>query len=73
MINTFCKRPLWEVSGTLAAVAGGSVPADLVLTHTRLINVCTHEIMEDVSVAVSCGRIALVGDASHCILSLIHI
>ncbi|QNM04592.1 adenine deaminase [Qiania dongpingensis] len=67
MINTFCKRPLWEVSGTLAAVAGGSVPADLVLTHTRLINVCTHEIMEDVSVAVSCGRIALVGDASHCI------
>ncbi len=67
MINTFCKKPLWEVSRTLAAVAGGSVPADTVITGARLVNVCTHEIQEDISVAVSCGRIALVGDASHCI------
>ena len=67
MINTFCKKPLWEVSQTLAAVAGGSVPADMVITHARLVNVCTHEIQEDISVAVSCGRIALVGDAAHCI------
>ncbi len=67
MINTFCKKPLWEVSQTLAAVAGGSVPADMVITHARLVNVCTHEIQEDISVAVSCGRIAMVGDVSHCI------
>lgn len=67
MINTFCKKPLWEVSQTLAAVAGGAIPAELVVTHANLINVCTHEIQENISVAVSCGRIAMVGDVSHCI------
>ena len=67
MINTFCRKPLWETSRTLAAVAQGKIPADLVITHARLVNVCTHEIQEDVSVAVACGRIALVGDASRCI------
>ncbi len=67
MVNHFCKRPLWEVSAKLAAVAGGSCPADLVIIHANLVNVCTREIQEDISVAVSEGRIALVGDASHCI------
>lgn len=67
MINKFCKKPLWEVSATLAATAGGSIPAETVITHANLVNVCTHEIMEDISVAVSCGRIAMVGDVSHCI------
>lgn len=67
MVNHFCKSPLWEVSAQLAAVAGGTKPADMVITHAKLVNVCTKEIMEDVSVAVSAGRIALVGDASHCI------
>lgn len=67
MINTFCKHPLWEVSQTLAAVAGGRQSADLVITNANLINVCTHEIQSNISVAVACGRIALVGDASHCI------
>ena len=67
MINHFCKYPLWEVSGQLAAVAGGSKPADLVITHANLVNVCTKEILADISVAISAGRIALVGDASHCI------
>ena len=52
MINTFCKKPLWEVSQTLAAVAGGQIPADFVITNARLVNVCTHEILEDISVAV---------------------
>lgn len=67
MINTFCKKPLWEVSQTLAAVAGGNAYADMVINHANLINVCTHEIQEDISVAVSCGRIAMVGDVAHCI------
>ena len=67
MINTFCRTPLWEASRTLSAVAGGFQPADLVITHANLVNVCTHEIMEDISVAVSCGRIALVGNADHCV------
>ena len=67
MINTFCKNPLWEVSRTLSAVAGGAVPAELVITNARLVNVCTHEIQENISVAVAEGRIAMVGDCSHCI------
>ena len=67
MINTFCKKPLWEVSRTLSAVAGGAVPAELVITNARLVNVCTHEIQENISVAVAEGRIAMVGDCSHCI------
>lgn len=67
MINHFCKHPLWEVSAKLAAVAGGSQPADMVITHVNLVNVCTKEILPDISVAVSEGRIACVGDAEHCI------
>lgn len=67
MINTFCKKPLWEVSQTLAAVAGGNTYADLVINHANLVNVCTHEIQEDIAVAISCGRIAMVGDVAHCI------
>ena len=67
MINKFCKKPLWECTMKLAAVATGAEKADLVITNAKLVNVCTHEILENISVAVAEGRIALVGDASHCI------
>ena len=67
MINKFCKMPLWECSQTLSAVAGGAAPAELVIKNAKLVNVCTKEIQENISVAVACGRIALVGDAEHCI------
>ncbi len=67
MINTFCRVPLWECSRTLSAVAMGTRSADLVIRNARLVNVCTNEIQRNVSVAVACGRIALVGDAEHCI------
>lgn len=67
MKNHFCKYPLWKVSQTLAAVAQGRTPAELVVIHANLVNVCTHEILENCSVAVVCGRIALVGDANHCV------
>lgn len=67
MINKFCKKPLWESTVKLAKVAGGAEKADLVIKNARLVNVCTHEIMENISVAVADGRIALVGDAEHCI------
>lgn len=67
MINHFCKKPLWEVSRTLAAVAMGRVPADVVIRGGKLINVCTAEIQEGLDIAIAEGRIALVGDASHCI------
>ena len=67
MINKFCKKPLWEVSQTLSAVAGGGKPAETVIKNAKLINVCTREIQDNIDVAIAEGRIALVGDASHCI------
>ena len=67
MVNKFCTSPLWEVSRILSAVAQGRKPADIVITGARLVNVCTREILPDTDVAISAGRIALVGDAKHCI------
>ena len=67
MVNKFCASPLWEVSQTLSSVAQGFKHADSVITGANLVNVCTGEILPDTDVAISCGRIALVGDAKHCI------
>ena len=64
MINTFCKFPLWECTRKLSAVALGREKADLVIKNAKLINVCTHEILEGYDVAVSMGRIAAIGDVS---------
>ena len=66
-MGKFCKKPLWECSRDLASVALGRLPAETVITNAKLINVCTGEIMEHTDVAIHSGRIALVGDASHCI------
>jgi len=63
----FSKNTLWDVSPALSAVAQGTIPADLVIRDAKLVNVCTREILEHTDVAVSRGRIALVGDAAHCI------
>lgn len=63
----FCKTQLWECSRTLSDVAMGRKPAETVIRNARLVNVCTHEILDNIDVAISCGRIALVGDAAHCI------
>ena len=67
MLNKFCKKPLYEVTQTLSKVAMGMEKAQLVIKNAKLVNVCTAEIQENMDVAVSEGRIALVGDASHCI------
>ena len=68
MLNHFCKKPLWECTQTLAAVAQGRQPADTVITGARLVNVCTAEVQDDIDVAIAEGRIAYVGQsAAHCI------
>lgn len=67
MINHFCKRPLWEVTKTLADVAMGRTPADTVIRGGRLVNVCTAEILDGLDIAIKEGRIALVGNATACI------
>lgn len=53
MINKFCKTPLYMCSTTLVDVAMGRKPADLVIKNARLINVCTREILDGMSVAVA--------------------
>ena len=51
---------------TLNSVATGSKPADLVLHNLSLVNVYTREIVPDIDIAISQGRIAYVGkNASH--------
>jgi adenine deaminase len=67
MINHFCASPLWESGRQLALVAQGIEKAEIVIQNAKLINVCTKEIQENMSVAIACGRIALVGDATQCI------
>lgn len=67
MFNMFKEQPLWQVSKNLSAVAMGRESADLVIKGAKLINVCTKEIMEHTDVAIKNSRIALVGDATHCI------
>lgn len=67
MVNEFCKKPLWETSRTLADVAMGRKPADLVIKNATLVNVCTKELLKNIDVAITEGRIAMVGDCAHCI------
>ena len=67
MINAFCKKPLWECSKTLVAVAQGRTPADTVIKGAKLVNVCTGEIQEGIDVAIAEGRIAYLGTADHCV------
>lgn len=68
MIKRFCKVPLWQVTQTLAAVAQGKRPAETVIEHATLVNVCTGEFQKNIDVAIAEGRIAYVGEsASHCV------
>lgn len=61
------RYELHEVTKTLTDVAQGRVPAELVIKNGKLVNVNTKEIIPNVDVAITHGRIALVGDASHTI------
>ncbi len=61
MLNNFCKKPLWECTKTLAAVAQGRQSADAVIKGANLVNVCTAEIQENQDVAIAEGRIAYIG------------
>lgn len=67
MINAFCKKPLWECSKTLVAVAQGRTPADTVIKGAKLVNVCTGEVQEGIDVAIAEGRIAYLGTVDHCV------
>ena len=64
MLNKFCRVPLTACTRTLADVAMGRKPSDLVIRGAKLVNVCTKELLDGYDVAVSCGRISAVGDVS---------
>lgn len=59
------KYPLAQVTQQLAAVAMGRQPADTVIKNAKLVNVNTGEIIPNTDVAITHGRIAVVGDAAH--------
>lgn len=61
MINSFCKKPLWESNKTLINVAQGKIPAETLLINARVIDVYTREILPDSYIAIAQGRIAYVG------------
>ncbi|SKC41221.1 adenine deaminase [Maledivibacter halophilus] len=61
------RYKLSEVTKELVMVAQGRNKAQLVIKNGNLINVNTGEILENIDVAITHGRIALVGDASHTI------
>ena len=67
MYNSFCKKPLWECTEDLVDVATGRKSAETVITNGKLVNVCTHEIIDNTDVAIIDGRIAMVGDCKHAI------
>ena len=61
------RRPWHEVATRLVDVAAGREPAELVIRNGRWVNVLTREVVTDIDVAVSRGRIAcIVEDASYC-------
>lgn len=60
-------RELWRVFRDLVATALGRLKADLVIKNGILVNVNSGEIIENIDVAVKNGRIAYIGNASHCI------
>jgi len=59
------RPPLSALTRTLADVAMGREPADLVITGGRLVNVHTREVLDGAQVAVTSGRVAIFGDAAH--------
>ncbi|MDF2613567.1 MAG: adenine deaminase [Clostridia bacterium] len=61
------RYALADVTKELVLVSQGQKSADLVIRNGRLINVNTAEILSDIDIAITHGRIALVGDASHTI------
>ncbi len=56
-----------QVTKDLVDVAMGRKYADLVITNTTLVNTATRELIKNVDIAVTKGRIALVGDGKHTI------
>lgn len=62
-LSRFAVPPWHEVTRTLAAVAQGSLPPDLVLRGARILSTYTERILEEREIWISRGRIAAVKPA----------
>ena len=62
-ITRFSVAPLHSQITTLAAVAGGRAPADLVITGARMLSTYSERIASDKEIWLSGGRIAAVKPA----------
>ena len=58
-------KPWHQLTQQLTAVAMGRLPADMVITNGRWVNVHTAEIIPHTDVAISHGRIAYVGPSAQ--------
>ncbi|WP_374017244.1 adenine deaminase C-terminal domain-containing protein [Paenibacillus thiaminolyticus] len=66
--NRFTRPHLADCVSALIATARGDKKATLVIQHAKLVNVCSGEIQDEMSIGVQDSRIAFVGkDASHMI------
>ncbi|WCR26692.1 amidohydrolase family protein [Paenibacillus thiaminolyticus] len=66
--NRFSRPHLADCVPDLVATARGDKKATLVIQHAKLVNVCSGEIQDEMSIGVQGSRIAFVGkDASHMI------
>ena len=61
------RSKLFEVSKDLVLTALGKLKADLVIKNGILVNVNSGEVLENIDVAIKRDRVALIGDAKHCI------
>ncbi|WZL74327.1 adenine deaminase [Clostridiaceae bacterium 35-E11] len=61
------RYALAEITQELVAVAQGRKPAEILIQGGKLVNVNTGEIIPNIDVAITHGRIALVGNAAHTI------
>jgi adenine deaminase len=61
------RSRLHEITRLLVDVALGRIKADLVIKNGVLVNVNSGEVLDGMDVAVKGDRIALIGDANHCI------
>lgn len=61
------RYKLSDITKELVLVASGEKKADLVIQNGTLVNVNTSEIIPNIDVSITHGRIALVGDAKHTI------
>lgn len=62
-ITRFSVAPLWQQTVTLAAVASGRAPADIVITGARMLSTYSERIADNREIWLSGGRIAAIHPA----------